>query len=60
VAEILAWLQARGYDGWFILRGALRPIAKFRIELHQRQQGERFWDAPDYCNNFIMSKQPAK
>lgn len=56
VMEILAWLQAQGYDGWFILRGALRPIAEFRIELHQKQQGERFWDAPDYCNNFIMKK----
>ncbi|MDD2915780.1 MAG: FkbM family methyltransferase [Gallionella sp.] len=56
VPEILAWLQAQGYDGWFILRGELRPIAEFRIELHQKQQGERFWDAPDYCNNFIMKK----
>ena len=56
VAEILAWLQARGYDGWFIQRGALRPVAEFRIELHQRQQGGRFWDAPGYCNNFIMKK----
>ena len=56
VPEILAWLQARGYDGWFIRRGALRPVAEFRSELHQRQSGERFWDAPDYCNNFIMQK----
>lgn len=60
VTEILAWLQARGYDGWFIRCGALRPIAEFRIELHQKQQGERFWDAPDYCNNFIMIKRTAK
>lgn len=56
VEEILAWLQAHGYDGWFICHGALRPIAEFRIELHQQQQGNRFWDAPDYCNNFIMKK----
>lgn len=55
VVEILSWLQTRGYDGWFIQRGALRPIAEFNIALHQRQNGERFWDAPDYCNNFIMS-----
>lgn len=56
VAEILAWLKEHGYDGWFILHGALRPIAEFRIELHQKRQDERFWDAPDYCNNFIMKK----
>lgn len=60
VTEILAWLRALGYDGWFIRCGALRPIAEFRVELHQRQQGERFWDAPDYCNNFIMGKKAAE
>lgn len=59
-AEILAWLQAHGYDGWFIRHGTLCPVAEFRIELHQKQQGERFWDEPDYCNNFIMIKQTAK
>jgi hypothetical protein len=48
------WRGYRHGRGWFILRGALRPVAEFRIELHQKQQGERFWDAPDYCNNFIM------
>lgn len=56
VLEILAWLQALGYGGWFIRRGALRPVSEFRIEQHQQQQGGRFWDAPDYCNNFIMKK----
>lgn len=56
VAEILAWLQARGYTGWFIRQGALRPVAEFNVELHQRQTGQRFWDVPDYCNNFIMKK----
>lgn len=55
VENILSWLQAHGYDGWFIQQGALRPIAEFRTDLHQRQHGERFWDAPDYCNNFIMT-----
>lgn len=60
VVEILAWIQAQGYDGWFIQHGALRPIAEFRIELHQRQHGDRFWDAPDYCNNFIMSNSRNK
>lgn len=55
VAEILAWLEALGYGGWFIRHGELRPLAEFCIELHQQQQGERFWDAPDYCNNFVMT-----
>jgi len=59
VAEILGWLQVLGYDGWFIQHGELRPIAEFDAKLHQQQQGERFWDGPDYCNNFIMSKAEA-
>lgn len=57
VEEILQWLLARGYDGCFIQHGLLRPINEFRSELHQRQQGERFWDAHDYCNNFIMRRK---
>ena len=56
VGEILAWLRAIGYDGWFIRCGKLLPISEFDIEQHQKRQGERFWDAPDYCNNFIMKK----
>lgn len=56
VEEIITWLRALGYEGWFIQRGLLRPLNEFSTALHQMQKGERFWDAPDYCNNFIMSK----
>jgi FkbM family methyltransferase len=58
VETILAWLRACGYDGWFIQGGELCSLDEFRVEQHQMQQGERFWDALEYCNNFIMSKQP--
>jgi FkbM family methyltransferase len=56
VRRVIGFLQERGYDGFFIERSRLRPIREFDPALHQRQEGERFWDAPDYCNNFIMSK----
>ena len=26
------------------------------VSVHQRRTTERFWDAPDYCNNFLFAK----
>ena len=57
VADVLRWLQNRGYDGSFVKAGSLVPIAEFDPAVHQKQEGDRFWDAKDYCNNFIMSKR---
>lgn len=54
VGEILDWLRAIGYEGWFVRGGKLLPISDFDVEQHQKRCGEKFWDAPDYCNNFIM------
>jgi FkbM family methyltransferase len=56
VLRVIGYLQERGYDGFFIQRSRLRPIREFDPAIHQRREGERFWDAPDYCNNFIMRK----
>jgi len=56
VADVLRWLQDRGYDGSFVRMGRLMPIAEFDPSAHQKQSGDRFWDAQDYCNNFIMRK----
>lgn len=60
VREILDWLRAMGYNGWFIRCGKLSPISEFDVEQHQKKQGERFWDARDYCNNFIMNSNISK
>jgi FkbM family methyltransferase len=57
VATVLNFIRQKGYDGWFVCRGRLRPISDFREEVHQRKTGNRFWDSPDYCNNFIMEKK---
>jgi FkbM family methyltransferase len=56
VRRVIGFLQERGYDGFFIERSQLRPLREFDPALHQRQEGEGFWNAPDYCNNFIMTK----
>ena len=57
VATVLNFIRQKGYDGWFVCRGRLRPVSDFREELHQRKTGDRFWDSADYCNNFIMEKK---
>lgn len=56
VEDVLAYLGRLGYSGSFVCQGKLRPAEEFRAEVHQRQEGERFWDAKDYCNNFIFRK----
>jgi len=57
VLAVLNFIRDKGYDGWFVCRGRLRPISEFREELHQRKAGDRYWDSTDYCNNFIMEKK---
>jgi FkbM family methyltransferase len=57
VLTVLKFIREKGYDGWFVCRGRLRPISEFREELHQRKAGDRYWDSADYCNNFIMERK---
>ena len=40
--------------GEFFGPDGLRPIAEFRPEVHQASDGDRFWDRPGYCNNFLF------
>jgi FkbM family methyltransferase len=56
VREVLQFLEERGYGGSFVRRSRLVPIREFDPAIHQRHSGERFWDAPDYCNNFVLTK----
>ena len=57
VVDVLKWLQERGYDGSFVQTGRLVPISEFDASVHQKREGDRFWDAHGYCNNFIMRKR---
>ena len=54
LAAALAFFAAHGYEGWFVRRGRLAPVVGFDPAVHQKPSGDRFWDAPDYCNNFVM------
>lgn len=55
VQEFIAWVVSLGYTATLAMPGVGElPAAQFRDEIHQKQTGERFWDAKDYFNNFIF------
>lgn len=56
LSAALDFFAARGYRGAFVRRGRLVPLEDFDPAVHQRASGERFWAAPGYCNNFVMSR----
>jgi len=58
VEDVLAYLVRLGYGGHFVNGDRLTPISQFDAKLHQKQQGEGFWNCAGYCNNFILAKRP--
>jgi FkbM family methyltransferase len=56
VGDVFAWLGGLGYEGKFIRRDRLYPLAQFDAAVHQRSDGEWFWKRRDYCNNFVFAK----
>ncbi len=55
VETVLEYFRSLGYDGSFVWRSRLVPLAEFDPQKHQRVVGERYWDHKDYCNNFVLS-----
>jgi FkbM family methyltransferase len=49
IQRVLPYLQSLGYSGHFFFRGELRPVAEFRVELHQVGPTD-----PDWCVNFAF------
>jgi hypothetical protein len=56
VIDVLHELREVGYDGHFVRRGRLMPIAGFDPAVHQAAVGERYWDRVEYCNNFVLAR----
>jgi len=54
VEQVIGRLLDAGYTGYFVQRGALRPVSEFDRAVHQPMGEGRFWDEPDYCNNFVF------
>jgi FkbM family methyltransferase len=58
VEDVFAYLGSLGYAGHFVAGNRLVPVSKFDAAVHQRQDGEWFWKAKGYRNNFAFSKKP--
>ncbi|HYW56261.1 MAG TPA: FkbM family methyltransferase [Polaromonas sp.] len=55
VQDFIAFVVSLGYRATLAMPGIGElPAEQFRDEIHQKQIGDRFWDAKDYFNNFIF------
>ncbi|MFY9552485.1 MAG: FkbM family methyltransferase [Thermoanaerobaculia bacterium] len=52
--DVFAFLEGRGYSGSFFSPQGLLPVGEFDPAVHQRRFPGRFWEAPDYCGNFLF------
>ncbi|MEJ0088724.1 MAG: FkbM family methyltransferase [Limisphaerales bacterium] len=60
MTDVFNYLKAFGYTGNFFSPDGLQPLAEFDPARHQKMDGDRFWDAPDYCNNFLFLSETRK
>jgi hypothetical protein len=54
ISPVFHFLSQFGYSGSFFMSGARIPVAELRPEVHQKQDGDQFWQSPTYCNNFLF------
>jgi hypothetical protein len=53
--DVFSFLVDLGYTGHLLHGDALLPVSRFDPEIHQSNDGDRFWDAPNYFNNFLFT-----
>lgn len=53
-ADVFTYLQSLGYRGSFFSPEGVQPIERFALNVHQPVREGRFWQASDYCNNFLF------
>ena len=56
MSAVFSFLHGLGYEGQFFASDGLRPLTEFDPATHQKKNSERFWDADDYCNNFLFTR----
>jgi FkbM family methyltransferase len=54
VNDVFSFLSSLGYEGSFVCRGTVLPLAQFDVDVHQNNQTDWFWKDKGYCNNFIF------
>jgi len=56
VEALIELLENLNYEGGFVHRQQLKSLAQFDPAVHQAPRAGRFWDHPDYCNNFVFRR----
>lgn len=54
VQDVIDFVQSKNYQGFFVAKNKYVPVSEFDSARHQKQIGDRFWDAHDYYNNFVF------
>lgn len=54
ISEIFDIICNLGYAGYFYDKNKLKVLIEFDAKVHQRITEGKFWEAPDYINNFIF------
>jgi FkbM family methyltransferase len=52
--DVFGYLEGLGYTGAFFSPRGLLPLEDFDPAVHQRRDAEKYWDSPEYCNNFLF------
>lgn len=55
IFDVFNILTSIGYQGYFISEEGLTSIDEFNPKIHQKMEGEKYWQNKDYINNFIFS-----
>lgn len=57
VEKLFTIMEADGYKGFFFPGGKKTPLAEFSFAKYQRRDFPRFWEHPQYCNNFLFNRK---
>ncbi len=55
VLNLFSRMEDANYQGFFFSPNGLSPLSEFKFNTHQCQNGTRFWDQSNYCNNFLFT-----
>ena len=54
IQDVIDFIQSLNYTCFLVTRRRCIPASEFDPKKHQKQVGERYWDAKDYFNNFVF------
>lgn len=59
VTELFRFFAEFDYAGYFFHNNTLAPVETFSAEQHQPPGPGKYWEAEEYCNNFVFEPRDA-